>query len=84
MEECRAASDSLSDCEIYQNKRQHCQYASASMIYLHSHKARTLRSVSPYVYKRTAAVCAVALKKQLERWSTGTEHTSVFSSVLRN
>ena len=84
MEECRAASDSMSDCEIHQNKRQHWLYASASMIYLHSHKARTLRSASPYVYKTNRCCLRRCFKKQLKRRSTGTEHTSAFLSLLRN
>jgi len=84
MEEFRAAFDSLSDCEIYHNKRQHWQYASASMIYLHSHKARTLSSASPYVYKTNRCCLRRCFKKQVERRSTGTEHTSAFLSVLRN
>jgi len=78
MRECRAASNSLSDCEIYQNKRQHWQFASASMIYLHLHKARTLRSASPCVYKTNRCCLRRCFKKQLERRSTGTEHTSLF------
>ena len=53
MRECRAASNSLSDCEIYQNKRQLTCIRTKQERYA----AQVLMST-----KRTAAVCAVALK----------------------